>query len=219
MKITVGGGLAPPLPRVSALYQASNWRRATAARCDMGHSWAATAWTAWHLRRLQSTSPASLSTPTRQILSPLPAAIGPPIQKHPGALVNLGSSIHLSPPEVCCNLLAYTEAETVTEVSPCLLIPAWTCQVPSRYPVASDPGDTNIYTYHKSARDSDGHICKSSSTLGAVFTDAYGALHCKTWATRKVIAQLQAPSEHRMRTKIPEQSRPRRLSYSTQYLA
>lgn len=34
------------IPRVSALYKASNWRRATAARCDMGHSWAATAWTA-----------------------------------------------------------------------------------------------------------------------------------------------------------------------------
>lgn len=42
----------PLLPRVSALCQASNWRRATAARCDMGHSWAATAWIAWVRRRL-----------------------------------------------------------------------------------------------------------------------------------------------------------------------
>lgn len=47
------GGLAPLLPRVSALYQASNWRRATAAQCDMGHRWAATtAWTAWGRGRL-----------------------------------------------------------------------------------------------------------------------------------------------------------------------
>lgn len=183
----------------------------------MGQSWAATAWTAWRLQVLARAPPPPLNQHQRGKF--LPAAIGPPIQKHPGALVNLGSSIQLSPPEVCCNLSAYTEAETVTEVSPCLLIPAWTYQVPSRYTVAIDPGDTNIYMCHKRARDSDGHICKSISTLRAVFIDVYGALHCKTWATRKVIAQVQSPSEHRMRTKIPEQSRLRRLSHSTRYLA
>lgn len=168
----------------------------------MGHSWAATAWTAWHLRRLQLFARATppLTRQQRPKFSPLPAATGPLIQKHPGALVNLGSSIHLSPPEVCCNLSAYTEAETVTEVSPGLLLPTWTYPVPSRYPVASDPGDTNIYTCHKPARNSDGHICKSSSTLGAAFTDVYGALHCKTWAMRKVIAQLSAPTRYLVNT-------------------
>lgn len=110
--------------------QASNWRRDTVARCDMGRSrWAATAWTAWGSQAATRTYLHGHLLGLKPVHGKIRAGLGNQRLRGPLNQKHLGRSRTLGAPSIAPGRFAATatsrliQEPAVTEVSLCILAP------------------------------------------------------------------------------------------------